>query len=335
MSQTSRRGFLAAAGVMAASSAQGNPQSSLPVSSTASSRRPFSMKLGVHMTNWQNLWRKGTISWEEIGRVSAQLGFHGIELQQDNVENASKAELKRIKDALTSQGLQIRAININNNFLAPDFDAQIKMVRDFAELCAYFEAPLERIYLGRKPSEMRGTQAFDLVRKGLDTCLPIWEKFNVVAAPEPPDVFRFVAAPSGAEANGAPGRFEFIQDQYPAGDITAIVTLLRVTNSKYFRYTLDTGCIPPDEKYIWPQLLAPYTVNMHIKEWQFHWRTNEPVDTDYVRFLEPFKRAGYDGFLDLELRDPIRGGFDLGNTIEEVSGKLTKLKVYLEKCIAA
>jgi sugar phosphate isomerase/epimerase len=336
MSETSRRGFLFAAGAAAASSALGNPQTPDPASAASSSspRRSYSMKLGVHMTNWQNLWRKGVISWEEIGRISAQLGFHGIELQQDNVENVAKPELKRIKDALNSQGVQIRAININNNFLAPDFDRQIKMVRDFAELCAYFEAPFERIYLGRKPPEMGPTQAFDQVRKGLDTCLPFWEKLNVVAAPEPPDVYRFVPSPSPGP-NDPPGKFEIVRDQYPAGDITAIVSLLRVVNSKYFRYTLDTGCIPPEEKYIWPQLLAPYTVNMHIKEWQFNWRTNEPIDTDYIRFLEPFKRAGYDGFLDLELRDQVRGGFDLGNTVEEVSAKLTKLKVYLDKCIAA
>lgn len=332
MPETSRRGFLLGAGAVAASPAFADPQS--PAATEASPRRAYSMRLGVHMTNWQNLWRKGVISWEEIGRVSAQLGFHGIELQQDNVEKADKSELKRIKDALTGQGVQIRAININNNFLAPDFDAQIKMVRTFAELCAYFEAPFERIYLGRKPPEMDPTQAFDQVRKGLETCLPFWEKLNVVAAPEPPDVFRFVANPNAAP-DAPPGKFETVRDQYPAGDITAIVSLLRVVNSKYFRYTLDTGCIPPEEKYIWPQLLAPYTVNMHIKEWQFHWRTNEPVDTDYVRFLEPFKRAGYDGFLDLELRDQVRGGFDLGNTVAEVSAKLTKLKVYLDRCIVA
>jgi len=327
MPETSRRGFLLAAGAVAASSAFGDPQSSpAAAGSSISARRAYSMKLGVHMTNWQNLWRKGAISWEEIGRVTAELGFHGIELQSDNVENVDKAGLKRIKDAMASNGVQIRAININNNFLAPDFDAQIEMVRDFGELCAYFEAPFERIYLGRKPPEMGDTQAFDLIRKGLETCLPIWEKLNVVAAPEPPDVYRFVASN---------GTFEIVRNQYPAGDITAIVTLLHIVNSKYFRYTLDTGCIPPEEKYIWPHLLAPYTVNMHIKEWQFNWRTSEPSETDYVRFLEPFKRAGYDGFLDLELRDPVRGGFDLGNTIEEVSAKLTKLKVYLQKCIAA
>lgn len=325
MPEASRRNFLAVAGGIAAAAlaeAQGSGQPARP------SRPTYSMKLGVHMTNWQNLWRKGAISWEEIARVSASLGFHGIELQQDNVEGVDKAGLKRIKDAMSSHGVQIRAININNNFLAPDFDAQIKMVRDFAELCAYFEAPFERIYLGRKPPQMGPTEAFDGVRRGLETCLPIWEKLNVVAAPEPPDVYRYVANTQGG------GSFEIVRDQFPAGDIAAIVTLLRVVNSKYFRYTLDTGCIPPEQKYIWPELLAPYTVNMHIKEWQFNWRTNDPSETDYVKFLEPFKQAGYNGFLDLELRDPVKGGFDLGSTVEEVSAKLTKLKVYLEKCIA-
>jgi sugar phosphate isomerase/epimerase len=282
------------------------------------------MSLGVHMTNWQVLLRKNVMTWQDIGRVSAELGFHGIELQGDNVQNVDKPGLKNIKDALTSHGLKIIAINIGNNFLDPNFDAQIKMVEDFAELCAYFEAPLERIYLGRKVSEISDPKAFDLVRKGLETCLPIWEKLSVVAAPEAPDVFR-----------GGPSGMEVLPKQYPAGDISAIVTLLQVVNSKYFRYTLDTGCIPPEEKYIWPQLLAPYVVNMHIKEWQFHWRTNEPVDTDYVKFLEPLKIAGFNGSLDLELRDPIKGGFDLGDTVAEVSAKLTKLKTYMEKCITA
>lgn len=352
MSDTSRRSFFTAAAAIAATSKFATAQSSpINAASLPGPRLPYSMKLGVHMTNWQNLWRRGVMNWEDIARVTAQLGFQGIELQADNVQNVDKPGLKRIKDAMASEGVKILTINIGNNFLAPDFDNQIKMVRDFAELCAYFEAPLERIYLGRKPPEMSDTQAFDQVRKGLETCLPFWEKLNVVAAPEPPDVIRAVGGGGrgGGNQQGAgsagnnpqapppppPTGFEVVKDQYPAGDIAAIVTLLRVVNSKYFRYTLDTGCIPPDEKYIWPQLLAPYTVGMHIKEWQFHWRTNEPVDTDYVKFLEPFKRAGFNGFLDLELRDSVRGGFDLGATVEEVSAKLTKLKVYLEKCIAA
>ena len=98
---------------------------------------------------------------------------------------------------------------------------------------------------------------------------------------------------------------------------------------------MDTGWIPPEEKYIWPALLAPYVVNMHIKEWPFHWRTNEPVDTDYAKFLDPLKKAGFHGFLDLELRDFTRPGLDLGDSVAEISAKLRKLKTYLEKCIAA
>ncbi|HMD48103.1 MAG TPA: twin-arginine translocation signal domain-containing protein, partial [Bryobacteraceae bacterium] len=93
MSETSRRGFLFAAGAAAAAPALAAPQNPGISAANTTPRRAYSMKLGVHMTNWQNLWRKGVISWEEIGKVSAQLGFHGIELQQDNVENASKQEL--------------------------------------------------------------------------------------------------------------------------------------------------------------------------------------------------------------------------------------------------
>ena len=282
------------------------------------------MTLGVHMTNWESLLRKNVVTWQDIGRVSAELGFHGIELQADNVQNLDKAGLKNVKDALTSHGLKILAINIDNNFLHPDFDSQIKMVSDFAELCAYFEAPFERIYLGRKVTQISDPDAFNTVRKGLETCIPIWEKFNVVAAPEAPDVFR--VTPSGVQT---------LPKQYPAGDISAIVTLLTLVDSKHFRYTLDTGCIPPEEKYIWPQLLAPYVVSMHIKEWQFHWRTNDPIDTDYVRFLAPLKKAGYKGSLDLEIRDPVKGGFDLGDSVAEVSAKLIKLRDYLQRCIAA
>jgi sugar phosphate isomerase/epimerase len=304
------------------------------------------MRLGVHMTNWQNLWRRGVMKWEDIARVTADLGFTGIQLQSDNVQNLDQQGMKRIKDTMSSHGLKILAINVGNNFLAPDFDNQIKTVRDYAERCAYFEAPFERIYLGRKPAGMTDTQAFDQTRKGIEACLPFLEKLNVVAAPEPPDVFRAIYlegqrppvpagnTPANQPPAPLPSGFEIVRD-YPAGDITGIITLLRVVNSKYFRYMLDTGCIPPDEKYIWPHFLAPFTVGMHIKEWQFNWRTGEPIDTDYVRFLEPFKRAGFNGSLDLELRDPVRGGFDLGTTVEEVSAKLKKMKSYMEKCIAA
>ena len=334
MAGPSRRHFIGslAAGVAVSSVAAGQ-QTTAPAPARS---RNFSMKLGVHMTNWEPLWRKGVVTWEDIARINSELGFQGIELQADNVEKEDQAGLKRIKAALSSKGLRINAINIGNNFLAPDFDAQVKMVKDFAELCNYFEAPFERIYLGRKPPEMGDAKAFDLVRKGLETCLPTWERLGVVAAPEPPDVFRFRPVNSGTgDSSSASVVVEVLPKQFPAGDITGIVALLKVIDSKYFRYTLDSGCIPPEEKYVWPQLLAPYTVNMHIKEWQFHWRTSDPTDTDYVRFLQPFKDAGYNGFLDLELRDSVRGGFDLGDTPAEVSAKLVKLKTYLERCIAA
>lgn len=326
MPKLSRRSLLtsAAAGFIAGvglGKAQSVPQRT---PSPSSPKRQFSMSLGVHMTNWQYLLEKRVVTWEDIGRISAELGFTGIQLQANNVAGLDKSALKNIKDTLTSHGLKILAINIDNNFLHPDFDGQIKMVRDFAELCAYFEAPFERIYLGRKVTQMSDPQAFDTIRKGLETCLPFWEKLNVVAAPEPPDVFR--VTPSGVQT---------VPKQYPAGDISAIVTLLKVVDSKYFRYMLDTGCIPPDEKYIWPKLTAPYVVGMHIKEWQFNWRTNDPIDTDYVRFLEPFKESGFHGSLDLEIRDPVHGGFFLGDTVVEVTAKLVKLRDYLKNCIAA
>ena len=158
MFHASRRGFLSAAAAMAAIPILTSAQT-LPTTSGAdtSPRRPFSMKVGVHMTNWENLWRRGVMSWEDIARTTAELGFHGIELQADNVQNVDKAGLKRIKDAMNSHGVQIRAINIGNNYLAPDMDARIKMVEDYAELCAYFEAPFERIYVCRKPPEISDT----------------------------------------------------------------------------------------------------------------------------------------------------------------------------------
>jgi len=330
MSDSSRRTFLTAmAAGLGSQAALAGPQNS-GAPTPPSKPRNFSMKLGVHMTNWQPLWRNGTVTWEDIARINSELGFHGIELQSDNVQGLDQAGLKRIKTAMSSAGLRINAINIGNNFLDADFDAQVKMVQDFADLCNYFEAPFERIYLGRKPPEMSDTKAFDLVRKGLETCLPTWERLGIAAAPEPPDVYRFRPV--------SPGSSQYVVDvlpkQFPAGDITGIVALLKVIDSKHFRYTLDSGCIPPDEKYIWPHLLAPYTVNMHIKEWQFNWRTGDPTEIDYVRYLQPFKESGYDGFLDLELRDPVRGGFDLG-TVDEVRAKLTRMKTYLERCIAA
>src|SRR5215472_2264961 len=172
MSQLSRRGLLASAAAgFAASRGFGQPQSSSPPGAVPvpARNRQFSMTLGVHMTNWQTLLKRNVVTWQDIGRISSDLGFRGIELQADNVENLDKAGLKNVKDALTSHGLKILAININNNFLDPDFNAQIKMVRDFAELCAYFEAPFERIYLGRKVNQISDPEAFDTVRKGLET----------------------------------------------------------------------------------------------------------------------------------------------------------------------
>jgi Xylose isomerase-like TIM barrel len=319
---------------------------------------PYRMTVGVHMTSWQNLMRQLNLSWEDIGRINGRdgLGFTGIQLQATGLDTASESDLGAIKRALNSQGLTINAVNIGNNFLAADFDAQVKMVERYAQICHSLEAPFERIYLGTKPanSNISDAKAFDTIRKGLETSLPVWEKYGVVAAPEPPDVYRRVgaggrggpgvsatpAAPAGpvpAATSGLPastGQWTIAPKQFPSGDVAGILSLLKVIDSKYFRYMLDSGCVPPDEKYVWPQLLAPYTVGMHIKEWQYNFRTGAPTETDYVKFLEPFKRVGFHGSLDLEPRDFATGGFNLGSTVEEVSLVLKNLKKYIEACIA-
>ena len=88
MFEISRRGlFACAAAGLVASTGLSEPQSSAATALPASQKRKFSMSLGVHMTNWQVLLRKNVMTWQDIGRVSAELGFHGIELQGDNVQN--------------------------------------------------------------------------------------------------------------------------------------------------------------------------------------------------------------------------------------------------------
>src|SRR5437870_1156742 len=119
MSHFSRRGFFNAAAVGLAGSAaiagaQVSPASAGP-SGSARRDRKFNMRFGVHMTNWQVLLQKNLITWNEIGRVSAELGFEGIELQGAGLEKMDRPGLKSIKDALTSHGLKIVAVNIGNN----------------------------------------------------------------------------------------------------------------------------------------------------------------------------------------------------------------------------
>jgi len=231
---------------------------------------------------------------EKVIEEAARLGFDGVEVLHRQMQEESAAYLNRLKQAAFRNGLDLVMLSIHQDFVSPSQEERKKHVehtRHCIDLASQMGIPCVRLNSGRwktiksfddlmkiKGDEppLQGYTNEDAFRWCVDSireCLPHAEKAGVVLALE--------------NHWGLTTRTEML------------LRIWREVNSPWLGINLDTGNFPGDP---YPEIekLAQFATIVQAKTYYGggEWYT---LDLDYKRIGEILRRAGFHGYVSLEM----------------------------------
>ena len=231
---------------------------------------------------------------EKVIDHAAALGFDGVEVLHRGMASEDLAYLNRLKQAAFRNSLDLVMLSIHQDFVDPDPAARQKDVdhtKHCIDLAAQLGIPAIRLNSGR----WNTIASFDDLMK--------------VKGDEPP-------IPGHTEDEAIKWCVDAIEACLPAAEKAGIVlalenhwglttkpeTLLRIfkaVQSPWLGINLDTGNFP-GEPYTGIEMLARYAVIVQAKTYYGggEWYT---LDLDYPRIAGILRRAGYHGYVSLEM----------------------------------
>lgn len=240
---------------------------------------------------------------------AASLGFDGVELLHRQFENESTPYLNKLKRLALQRGLDLVMLSIHQNFVKPDPAERKKMIDHTIhciDLAVQLGIPAVRLNSGRwetiesfddlmkvKGDEppLPGYQKSDAIKWCIDSihqCLPAAEKAGVVLA---------------------------LENHW--GLTTSVDTLLeivRAVDSPWLSINLDTGNFP-GEPYPGLENVAPHAIIAQAKTYYGGgvWYT---LDLDYKRIAGIFQKAGFHGYISLEMEGKEAAGTAVPKSLE-------------------
>ncbi len=212
---------------------------------------------------------------------------------------ADAAERRRIRELLSSANLELTAIAGHANLLEPDPDqraANVKRIEatlDLAADLASDRGPVPVITMGFGTPESYATDR-DLLA----------ERFGQLAA-------------SAASRGGVVALEGHVGQAFDRPD--KVAWLMQAVDSPHFRFNLDNSHfeVAGDDMAEYVPLLVPYSVHTDLKDQRGRSPNHEFLapgegDFDYTRYLQVLDRAGYHGFLTVEISVMVqrRPGYD-------------------------
>ena len=226
---------------------------------------------------------------EEAMKATSRSGLRGIELQDfgsgfdEKFPNApSKGRLRKVKETAESLGLEIPVISaMAGSFLESNIDEQIAYVGKWLGLASSIDTKILKINLGTKPEGMSDGRAFEQAKTCIMKCVTLAEEYGIPLAPE------------------------LWPLSFPSNDPFAMITLLKIVDSKYFRLTLDNEHLPSEWAVTCYKQLAPYGIHVHMSMWdEKRMRASNREKYAFEKFIPILKSVDYDGYLMIEWRGP-------------------------------
>jgi sugar phosphate isomerase/epimerase len=231
---------------------------------------------------------------EKVIDDAARLGFDGVELLHRQMLDESPAYLNKLKRSAFTQGVALVMFSIHQDFVSPwkdERDQAIRQTRYGIELAERLGIPAVRINSGR----WRTIRLFDDLMK--------------VKGDEPP-------IPGYTENDAIQWCIDSMQQCIPAaekagimlmlenhwGITTKTANLLRIVDgvgSPWLGINLDIGNFPIDP---YPEIekIAPRAGIVHFKTY-FGGGEYYTLDLDYKRIAGILRKAGYKGYISLEM----------------------------------
>lgn len=231
---------------------------------------------------------------EKVIDDAARLGFDGVEILHRQMTDESPAYVNGLKRQAFRLGLDLVMLSIHQDFVSPSAEERkqhIQHTKNCIDLAVRLGIPAIRLNSGR----WKTIRSFDDLMK--------------VKGDEPP-------LPGYTEDDAFRWCIESIQECLPAAEKAGVVlalenhwglttrteSLLRIyhaVKSPWLGINLDTGNFPSDP---YPELekLAPHATIVQAKTYYGggEWYT---LDLDYRRIASIFRKAGFAGYISLEM----------------------------------
>lgn len=281
----SRRGFLAAPAALGA------------VAPLASSQTPSSpsskVKLAVSSYSY---WHFKTEKYpiEKVIEDAAALGFEGVEVLHRGMRDESLAYMHQLRQLAFRNGMSIPMLSIHQDFVSPDAaerDRMIEHTKHCIDLAVEMGIPCVRLNSGR----WKTIKTFDdlMKVKGDEPPLPGYKKDDAIGW----CVQSIEKCLPHAEKSGV---ILALENHWGlTTDIDTLLSIWKQVNSPWLGINLDTGNYPGDA-YAGIEKLAPYASIVQAKTYYGggEWYT---LDLDYKRIAGILKKAGYHGWVSLEM----------------------------------
>jgi L-ribulose-5-phosphate 3-epimerase len=231
---------------------------------------------------------------QKVIEQAAGLGFDGVELLHRQMDGETPAYLNSLKQLAFKHGLSLPMLSIHQDFVSPDAAERQEAV-DHTKKCIALAAKLGVPAIRLNSGRWNTIKSFDDLMK--------------VKGNEPPiqgytdeDAFKWCAESIKACLPDAEAAGVTLALENHWGLSTKVEALLRIyqdVNSPWLGINLDTGNWPGDP-YEGIERLAPYATIVQAKTYYGGgvWYT---LDLDYKRIAGILKKAGFKGWVSLEM----------------------------------
>lgn len=244
-------------------------------------------------------WAMPRLAVDEQIALVREVGYAGIELVSSptgslDAQRVDVAERRRIRRLLDDAGLALPSIAAHGDLLEPDPQtrgANLSRVQagiDLAADLAGGEGPPCVVTMGYgRPQEYEAQR--EAIAEGFATLGRYAERRGVVVALEP----------HVGQAFDLPERVAWLMERVGSPQVR-----LNLDNSHFEVMGCDLATYIP--------LLAPYAVHTHVKDQrgrspQHQFLVPGEGDFDYSRYLREMARAGYGGFITVEISVMVQG----------------------------
>jgi L-ribulose-5-phosphate 3-epimerase len=236
------------------------------------------MRLGLATWSYHRSFGSGKMTLENFIGKAFELGLDGVELN-DRFLSTDKSTLNKIKKLLSTYGLGLSQITVDNNFCLPtegERQDQLHYVKNWVDATYHLGSPIMRINAGWPPKNMNREEVFAYALQGIKETVEYAEKYGITITLEN----------HGGVAATSQDLIEFLKD----------------VGSDWFKVNLDTGNFQ-ENRYGQIEQLIPHTAHVHAKIYSLkrdgdgNWTE---TTLDYNRIFSLLRRANYHYYLSLE-----------------------------------
>jgi len=241
----------------------------------------YRIKISLNAYTFNNQLVGKQMSVDGLLEYAASLNFDAIDLTAyylPGYPNVPSTDIiNRIKRKAFLLGLDISGTGIRNDFTWPDIDERAKsfrLIEEWVPAAASLGAPVIRIFAGNnKNPDFSWEQTAEWMIDAFRKCAEMGKKYGVM-----------IALQNHADFIQTADQFLWIREQ---------------VDSEWFGLMVDIGSFQEKNAYEETEVAAPYAISWQIKDRLT--LDGKLVETDVPRIINIIKKAGYRGYIPLEI----------------------------------